>query len=270
MRVVNRELPSPLSRHLARHAAAAQLPRLPAQVDHLPAPGGRRGPRAAQPPRRALGVDLATGLAAGCRPASTRGRGIERYVAEVLSDPDRRNDFRHARLRALPDGHRPRHDRAGRPRRGGVGGRADLDRGGGVGRPADGLRAGRDQRPRVHRRGHPLDHQRRRRRRAGAKFIVVINPLVPYVNDFRKRIPTITGNRARRVSDMGITAIGNQAFRVLSHERLHLRGRVLGAALPGRRHHPDRARARRRAHVRHLDPRLQRRGSRSPSTASSR
>ena len=56
----------------------------------------------------------------------------------------------------------------------------------------------------------------------GAKFIVVINPLVPYVNDFRKRIPTITGTRARRVSDMGFTAIGNQAFRLLSHERLHL------------------------------------------------
>ena len=56
----------------------------------------------------------------------------------------------------------------------------------------------------------------------GAKFIVVINPIVPYVNDFRKRIPTMTGSRARHVSDMGFTAIGNQAYRVLSHERLHL------------------------------------------------
>jgi predicted acylesterase/phospholipase RssA len=55
----------------------------------------------------------------------------------------------------------------------------------------------------------------------GAKFIVVINPLVPYANDFRKRIPTMTGTRARRVSDMGFTAIGNQAFRLLSHEHLH-------------------------------------------------
>jgi predicted acylesterase/phospholipase RssA len=56
----------------------------------------------------------------------------------------------------------------------------------------------------------------------GAKFIVVINPVVPYVNDLRKRIPTIMGTRARRVSDMGFTAIGNQAFRLLSHERLHI------------------------------------------------
>ena len=30
------------------------------------------------------------------------------------------------------------------------------------------------------------------------------------------------GTRARRVSDMGFTAIGNQAFRLLSHERLHI------------------------------------------------
>jgi NTE family protein len=56
----------------------------------------------------------------------------------------------------------------------------------------------------------------------GAKFIVVINPVVPFVNDFAKRIPTIMGTRARRVSDMGFTAIGNQAFRLLSHERLHI------------------------------------------------
>jgi NTE family protein len=55
----------------------------------------------------------------------------------------------------------------------------------------------------------------------GAKFIIVINPLVPFVNDFRKRIPTIFGTRARHVSDMGLTAIANQAFRVLSHDRLH-------------------------------------------------
>jgi hypothetical protein len=50
--------------------------------------------------------------------------------------------------------------------------------------------------------------------------VVVINPLVPYVNDFQKNIPTVTGSRARRVSDMGLAAIVNQAFRLLSHDRL--------------------------------------------------
>lgn len=55
----------------------------------------------------------------------------------------------------------------------------------------------------------------------GAKFIIVVNPLVPYVNDFEKTIPTITGKRVRRVSDMGLPAIANQTFRLIAHQRLH-------------------------------------------------
>jgi NTE family protein len=55
----------------------------------------------------------------------------------------------------------------------------------------------------------------------GAKFIVVVNPLVPYVNDFEKTIPTMRGTRVRRVSDMGLPAIANQAFRLIAHARLH-------------------------------------------------
>jgi len=55
----------------------------------------------------------------------------------------------------------------------------------------------------------------------GAKFIVVVNPLVPYVNDFEKTIPTVFGSRVRRVSDMGLPAIANQTFRLIAHARLH-------------------------------------------------
>ncbi len=55
----------------------------------------------------------------------------------------------------------------------------------------------------------------------GAKFILVVNPLVPYVNDFEKTIPTVFGNRVRRVSDMGLPAIANQVFRLIAHARLH-------------------------------------------------
>jgi predicted acylesterase/phospholipase RssA len=55
----------------------------------------------------------------------------------------------------------------------------------------------------------------------GAKFIVVVNPLVPYVNDFEKTIPTVFGKRVRRVSDMGLPAIANQTFRLIAHQRLH-------------------------------------------------
>ena len=56
---------------------------------------------------------------------------------------------------------------------------------------------------------------------AGAKFIVVVNPLVPYVNDFSKQVPTLTGSRPRRVSDMGFSQIGYQSFKLLAYQRLH-------------------------------------------------
>jgi predicted acylesterase/phospholipase RssA len=55
----------------------------------------------------------------------------------------------------------------------------------------------------------------------GAKFIIVVNPLVPFVNDFEQTIPTVFGTRVRRVSDMGLPAIANQTFRLLAHARLH-------------------------------------------------
>jgi NTE family protein len=56
---------------------------------------------------------------------------------------------------------------------------------------------------------------------AGARFIVVVNPLVPYVNDFTKEIPTLFGTRTRRVSDMGFPKIGYQTFKLLAYQRLH-------------------------------------------------
>ena len=56
---------------------------------------------------------------------------------------------------------------------------------------------------------------------AGAKFVVVVNPLVPYVNDFQKVIPTMLGSRVRRVRDMGFPQIGYQTFKLLAHQRLH-------------------------------------------------
>jgi predicted acylesterase/phospholipase RssA len=56
---------------------------------------------------------------------------------------------------------------------------------------------------------------------AGAKLIVVVNPLVPFVNDFTKEIPTLFGTRTRRVSDMGFPKIGYQTFKLLAYQRLH-------------------------------------------------
>jgi NTE family protein len=67
----------------------------------------------------------------------------------------------------------------------------------------------------------------------GAKLVVVINPLVPYVNDFQKMIPTMLGSRVRRVSDMGFPQIGYQAFKLLVHQRLHESVRQWSEKYPG-------------------------------------
>jgi hypothetical protein len=56
---------------------------------------------------------------------------------------------------------------------------------------------------------------------AGAKLVVVINPIVPYINDFSKQVRTLRGVRARKVSDMGFPQIGYQAFKLVAHQRLH-------------------------------------------------
>ena len=51
--------------------------------------------------------------------------------------------------------------------------------------------------------------------------MIVINPIVPYVNDFASEVRTLRGSRPRRVSDMGFPQIGYQAFKLLAHQRLH-------------------------------------------------
>jgi predicted acylesterase/phospholipase RssA len=166
-------------------------------------------------------IDLATGLAENMPSGFYTGAGIEDYVNEILSDPDRTDDFRMlqnelyltatdldttervvlgegewrdvpistavAASGALPIVYSPVEIR----------GREFID---------GGIRSTTNVDVAVER---------------GAKFIVVVNPMVPYVNDFSKRIPTMFGTRVRRVSDMGAAAIAQQSFRVLSHDRLH-------------------------------------------------
>ncbi len=64
---------------------------------------------------------------------------------------------------------------------------------------------------------------------AGAQLVIVINPIVPYVNDgFASGVAgdgdgacARDGRRRRRISDMGFSKIGYQAFKLLAHRRLH-------------------------------------------------
>jgi predicted acylesterase/phospholipase RssA len=51
---------------------------------------------------------------------------------------------------------------------------------------------------------------------AGARLVIVVNPLVPYVNEARRANPLHP-----RVSDMGFPQIGYQAFKLMTYRRLH-------------------------------------------------
>jgi NTE family protein len=166
-------------------------------------------------------VDLVVGLAETLPSGLYSGEGIERYVRKILSDPDRTDDFRLLACElylaatdldtcervvlgaedwddvpistavsastALPMLYKPVRVKDRDLIDGGVLSTTNLD----------------------------IAVE------AGAKFVVVVNPLVPYVNDFEKRIPTLTGSRARRVADMGFPQIGYQTFKLLAYQRLH-------------------------------------------------
>jgi NTE family protein len=178
-------------------------------------------------------VDIAVGLAEALPSGLYSGEGIERYVRTILSDPDRTDDFRLlgnelylastdldtcerivfgaegwddvpiskavSASTALPMLYKPVKVKDRELIDGGVLSTTNLD----------------------------IAVE------AGAKFVVVVNPLVPYVNDFERRIPTINGSRARRVSDMGFPQIGYQTFKLLAYQRLHEMARRWEERYPG-------------------------------------
>jgi predicted acylesterase/phospholipase RssA len=178
-------------------------------------------------------VDLAIGLAEVLPSGLYSGEGIERYVRTILSDPDRSDDFRLldnelylaatdldtcerivfgaeewddvpistavSASSALPMLYKPVKVKDRELIDGGILSTTNLD--------------------------IAVD--------AGAKFIVVVNPLVPYVNDYEQRITTLAGSRERRVSDMGFAQIGYQAFKLLAYQRLHELARRWEERYPG-------------------------------------
>ena len=83
-----------------------------------------------------------SGSAEGLPSGFYTGVGHRGLHAEVLSDPDRTDDFRMLSPRALPRRDRPRHLRADRLRRRRLGRRPDLDRRARLDGAADGLLAG--------------------------------------------------------------------------------------------------------------------------------
>jgi predicted acylesterase/phospholipase RssA len=54
----------------------------------------------------------------------------------------------------------------------------------------------------------------------GAKLIICINPLVPYVHDVRHLLPTATGLDARHISEKGFPHIAAQTFRIMAQAQV--------------------------------------------------
>ncbi len=166
-------------------------------------------------------MDLAVGLAEGLPPGIYSGIGMHRYLKEVFSDPDRVNDFRlleHELYLATTD-----IDTCERI----ILGEKEWDN-----VPISKAVAASSALPMIYKPVRIRDRElvdggiRSTTNidiavKAGAKFIVVINPMVPYVNDFKKRIPTMFGSKVRRISDMGLAQIGMQTFKLLGYSRLH-------------------------------------------------
>lgn len=63
---------------------------------------------------------------------------------------------------------------------------------------------------------------------AGARLLVVVNPLVPYVNDIRD-----PDAKRGRISDMGFPHVGYQTFKLMAHGRLHELKRQWEQRYPG-------------------------------------
>ena len=178
-------------------------------------------------------VDIVIGLAESLPSGLYSGQGIERYVRTILSDPDRTDDFRLLAIELYLAA-------------------TDLDTCERIVFGAEGWDdvpistavSASSALPMIYK---PVKIKDRElidggilsttnldiAVEAGAKFIIVVNPLVPYVNDFEKRIPTLNGSRARRVSDMGFPQIGYQTFKLLAYQRLHELARNWEQRYPG-------------------------------------
>jgi len=233
MRVVNQQTPSPF-----RDVDLNQLLR-PNLVEFI-VKGTLLPLRAAGLVRQLAGqiggisaMDVVLGLAEGLPSGIYSGSGIEEYVRMVLSDPDRTDDFRLLENELYLAA-------------------TDLDTCERVilgGKDWDDVPISTAVRAST---ALPMVYKPVRIRdrefvdgglvsttnldiavEAGAKFIVVVNPLVPYVNDFTQKRSTLLGERIRHVSDMGLPQIGYQAFKMMAHQRLHEMAKQWEERYPG-------------------------------------
>jgi len=233
MRVVNQQVPTPFRDIDLGMLLRPNVVEFAARAVRLPWHLAQLARRLAGDVRSLSAMDVAVGLADALPSGLYSGSGIEQYLRTVLSDPDRTDDFR-----LLPN---ELYVAA-----------TDLDTCERIVLGAEGwddvpissaVRASTAL-PMVYK-----PHRVQGRElvdggivsttnvdiavEAGARFVVVVNPLVPFVNDFRAEVGTLLGSRPRRVSDMGLSAIGYQTFKLMAYQRLHEVARQWEERYPG-------------------------------------
>jgi NTE family protein len=233
MRVVNRQVPTPFKDIDVGTLLRPNLTEFARKGVTLPIKLARIARELAGQLGAISAMDIVLGLAEALPSGMYSGAGIEQYVREVLGDPDRTDDFRlldpelylvatdldtcerivfgandwddvpiSTAVRAstaLPMVYKPVKVKDRELVDGGIVSTTNLD----------------------------IAVE------AGAKFVVVVNPLVPYVNDFTKTVPGLLGARVRHVSDMGFPQIGYQSFKLLAYQRLHEMARQWEQRYPG-------------------------------------
>jgi NTE family protein len=66
----------------------------------------------------------------------------------------------------------------------------------------------------------------------GAKLVICINPLVPYVHDIRHLLPSATGLPSRHIAQKGFPHIAAQTFRIMAQSQLEKELEVIAHAHP--------------------------------------
>jgi predicted acylesterase/phospholipase RssA len=228
MRVLNRQAPSPFPDVDLKTVLSLNVRELVGSAVSFPL-------RAAKLTRRLLGqlgqvsaLDVVLGLAEGMPSGLYSGRGIESYVQSVLDGEGRTDDFRelaHELYLTATD-----LDTAERV----VFGRRGFDD-----VPISTAVRASTALPMVYK---PVRIGERElvdggivsttnldiAVEAGARLLVVVNPLVPYVND----VDDPAAPR-KRISDMGFPQVGYQTFKLIAHNRLHELKRQWEQRYPG-------------------------------------
>lgn len=216
MRVLDRQAPTPFPEIALGTLLSLNLREMAGKAAVFPWRMAKLGYTLARHLGQVSALDVVLGIAEGLPSGMYSGRGIEQYVQRALDDADRTDDFRQLERRLYITA-------------------TDLDTCERVVFGADGfddvpistaVRASTAL-PMVY---EPVRVGDRElvdgglisttnldlAVEAGARLVIVVNPLVPYVNEARRDNPLHP-----RVSDMGFPQIGYQAFKLMTYRRLH-------------------------------------------------